>query len=430
MQEDRGMTGSLNHGRHKAMSRSVIILLAFLLLAGPAIALDPAWSAAGGPPVAISADGRSVLSDGESFSLYSSKGEKIWRGFGGSSVMARNGGLFSPLAMTRDGKYSVLGTDGGLLYLDTTQRIFWQDSQFHPVQAISLSPDENFVASVAEGRVTVYTRGGELVWRNYTYPDIEYVGISATGLLTVAGGPDTIHAFNQSGFELWNYTAPGISQVIVSSENSDIVAASDYTILSLHPSGNLLWSYYTGSEIRDIAISGDGTLIAAGTQGGKVFLLDANGNLLWSYTAGNWINAVSLSEDGSLVAAGGIDRKVYLLDRSGRLLWDYTTGGQVESVAISSDGSGLVAGSDMMYYFALQAIATPLPSPPAATSPEPTTQPATPAPSLTHPVGGTPPIPSSSTVPVQATTPRSGSGPLAIIAPGFIILYFIRRRAG
>jgi outer membrane protein assembly factor BamB len=403
-----------------------IILLAFFLLTGPAIALDPAWSAAGGPPVAISADGGSVLSDGETFSLYSSQGEKLWRGFGGSS--ATGGEIFSPLAITRDGKYSVLGTNGGLLYLDASQRIFWKDSQYRPVQDIALSPDEDFVASIADGRLSVYTRGGELVWRNYTYPDVQYVGISAAGLLTVAGSPDIIHAFNQSGFELWNYTAPGIREIIVSPENSDIIAASDYTILSLHPSGNLLWRSYTGSEIRDIGISGDGSTIAAGNQGGQVVLLDENGNLLWSYKAGDWIDAVSLSGDGSLIAAGGIDRKVYLFQKSGELLWNYTTGGQVKSVAISSDGSGLVAGADRVYYFALRTNVPPGTTPPSVTSPAQAPAPATPAPSLTNPVEGATTVAPSTTVPVQAPTPRAASGDLAFIALGTIILCFIRRR--
>jgi outer membrane protein assembly factor BamB len=414
---------------HRAISWYPIILLAFFLLTGPAMAKDPAWSATGGPPVAISADGGYVVSDGESFSLYTSQGEKLWRGFGGSAVLARGGEVFSPLAITRDGKYSILGTDGGLLYLDSSQRIFWQDSQFRPIQGLALTPDENYVASVADGRISVYTRGGELVWRNHTYPDVQYVGISPAGLLTVAGSPDTIHAFNQSGFELWNYTAPGIREIIVSPKNSDIIIASDYTILSLHPSGNLLWSYYTGSEIRDIGISGDGSTIAAGNQGGIVCLFDENGKLLWSYTAGDWINAVSLSGDGSLIAAGGNDRKVYLFERSGRLLWNYTTGGWVKSVAISSDGSGLAAGADMVYYFALQPGSPPGTTSPTATSTGQATPMATPAPSPAYPVGEATTVSPSTTVSVQGTTPRSASGASAFIAPGIIILYFIRRRA-
>ncbi|MDD1664329.1 MAG: PQQ-like beta-propeller repeat protein [Methanomicrobiales archaeon] len=407
--------------------RYIVLLFTLFVPVAQVMAVDPVWTAPGSSPVVITADGGYVLGDGGIFSQYNAKGEIVWRGYGGSAIQARGGEIFSSLKITRDGMYSILGTNGGLLYIDRTQRIFWQDSQYRPIQDISLSPDENFVASVADGRVSVYTRGGELVWRNDTYPDVQYVGVSPGGLLTVAGSPDTIHAYNQSGFELWNYTAPGIGEIIVSPENSDIIASSDYTLLSLHPSGNLLWKYYTGSEILDIGISGDGSTIAAGNQGGQVCLLDANGKLIWSYTAGNWIDAVSLSGDGSLIAAGGIDRKIYLFERSGGLLWDYTAGGQVKSVAISSDGSGLVAGADMVYYFSLRP-SSPTGTPtPQATSPAQVHTPVPPAPPTPKTVERTPsPLPSEP-IPVE-TTPESGSESLAFIALCIGSLCFFRRR--
>jgi WD40 repeat protein len=375
-----------------------------------------------------------VLSDGEIFTLYSARGERIWRGFGGSAARARGGEIFSPQEISRDGLYSVMGTVAGLLYVDRSQRVFWQDSQYLPIDDLSLSPDGNFVASVADGRVSVYTRGGDLLWRNETntYSGVRSVGISSAGLLTIAGSPGTLYAFNQTGFELWNYSAPGIREIIVSPENSDILAVSDYTLLALHPSGNLLWDLYTGSEIRDIAISWDGSSIAAGNLGGQVFLIDGEGKKLWAYPAGSWIDSVSLSGDGSLIAAGGTDRKVYLFDREGRQVWNYTTGGMVKSVAISADGSGLAAAADMVYYFDLRETTPAVSLPPiTATQPAlsviPATQvsrTATPAPSPEKTVSTLP----TKAIPAETTTPESGSGPLAFLALGIGSLWILKRR--
>ena len=388
------------------------------------MAMDPLWSAPGGGPVAISADGGFVLSDGDSFGLYDATGNTTWRGYGGSS--ARSGSLItSPLDLTADGMYAILATNGGLLYVDRSRRIFWQDSAYHPILDLSLSPDENFVASVADGRVSVYTRGGDLVWRNSTYSDVQTVAISSEGLLTVAGATDTIHAYNRTGFELWNYTAPGVHRVLLSPENSDIIAASEYTLLSLHPSGNLLWKVYTGDEIRAVAISRDGSTIAAGNQGGSLLLLDRDGTQLFSRMLGNWVNTVSLSGDGSLVAAGDIDRKVHLLDRNGRQLFNYTTGGIVQGIAVSTDGSALAAGSDRVYYFDLRQpvpATTPVP-PPVATATLPVT---TPAPATSPPVTTGPTTPAG-TVPAVTTT-RSAAGPWAIPALGILFLWFALRR--
>lgn len=403
------------------------LFLAILLLPGSVMAASPAWTARGGAPVAISADGGFVLSDGESFALYNSRGETVWRGFGGSSAMSL-GEVTTRLALTRDGMYSVLDTNGGLLYVDRTQRVFWEDSQYRPIGDIALSPDDDFVASVADGRVSVYTRGGDLVWRNSTYRDVEFVGISPGRLLTVAASDEVLHAFNQTGFELWNETAPGISEVLVSPADSDIIVASDYTVLSFHPSGNLLWRFYTGDEIRDIAISEDGSTVAAGNQGGRLLLLDQNGRELWSFTVGNWANAVSLSGDGSLVAAGGIDRKVYLFDRSGRQLFNYTTGGIVQGVAVSSDGSALAAAADMVYYFDLRQPApgetTPVPTPVTTTFPAPSPSAPVPTPSVPSETTTTP----SPTLPAETTPRETAWGPAVLVAPGMVILWFALKR--
>jgi outer membrane protein assembly factor BamB len=406
------------------VSGCILIALVVFLVPLIAAAEEPSWIAAGGAPVALSADGGTVLVDGGVFVLLNGKGGVIWKGYGGSYVQSQ-GEVFSPLALTRDGMYSVLGTGAGLFYVDRSQRLFWQDSEYHPVEALSLSPDENFIASVADHRVSVYSRGGELLWRNQSYPDVESVGISSAGLLTVAGSPGTIHAFNQSGFELWNYSAPGIGEIILSPENSDILAASEYTLLALHPSGNLLWKFYTGDEIRDIAVSGDGSSIAAGNQGGRLFLLDRNGEQVFTSTVGNWVNAVSLSEDGALVAAGGTDRKVYLFERSGRQLLSSTTGSSVKSVAISADGSALAAVSDRVYYYDLREVpgeTTPVPSP-VTTAPPAVATTTTKAPSATIPE-----TTATMTAPAGTTPTQAASGPLHLIAPAAISLWFALKR--
>jgi WD40 repeat protein len=402
-----------------------VIALALLLLPLPGMALDPAWSEAGGGTVALSADGGWLLSGGESFGLYDASGKAAWRGFGGSSALAGSG-IAAPLALTADGMYSVIGTNGGLLYVDRSQRVFWEDSRYRPVESISLSPDENFVASVADGQVSVYTRGGDLVWRNSTYSDVQTVAISREGLLTVAGSKDIIHAYNQTGFEIWNYSAPGIHGIRLSLVNSDIIAASDYTLIALHPSGNLLWKFYTGDEIRDFALSGDGSTVAAGNQGGRLVLLDRNGNELFSRELGNWVNAVALPKDGSLVAAGGIDRKVRLFDRGGGQLFEYTTNGIVQGVTISADGSALAAGSDMVYYFSLKeplpAETTPAGHPPVTTTAMVTT---VPVPTTAHTPENTPP---AGATPEETPTPETGSGSLAIIAIVIGAAWVLKRR--
>jgi hypothetical protein len=133
------------------------------------------------------------------------------------------------------------------------------------------------------------------------------------------------------------------------------------------------------------------------------------------------VNAVALSGDGSLVAAGGIDRKVRLFDRSGNQLFEYTTNGIVKGVAIASDGSALAAGSDMVYYFDLKetppAETTPAEKPPVTTPPPVTTAP---GPAVTAPAAeNTPENPPPAETPVEKPpTTKAGAGSLAVLALG------------
>ena len=411
---------------------SCILIFLAALLPSVALAAAPAWTAQGGSPVVLSADGSTVLSDGEIFALFTSQGTQLWKGYGGSYAQSQ-GEIYSPLALTADGKYAVLGSGQGLLYVDRNQKIFWQDSEFHPVDDLSLSPDENYVASVAQNRVTVYTRGGDILWRYDRYTDLQYVGVSSDAVLTVAASKDLIHAFNKTGYEVWNYSTTGIHGVGLSPANSDIIAASDYTLVCLHPSGNLLWKFYTGDPIRDFAISRDGSSIAVGNQAGRLVLLDRDGKQVFSTQLGNWVNAVAVSGDGSRVAAGNSDRKVYLFDRSGQLLFSDLTGSIVRGIAISSDGSALAATSDMLYYYDLKESPTPASTtvPPAATAAVTTAvRPleTTPAPSIAAVTTPERP-PAEETAPEETTTAKSGSMSLAVLAVGIgAAAWAVRRR--
>jgi WD40 repeat protein len=310
----------------------ISLLLAGFLVTGSLIAEKPLWTAPGGSPIAISANGTYVLSGGEPVRLYNASGEEQWAGYGAEA-----------LAITRDGRYSIIGDAAGVRYIDRSQRTLWSNYDLGPIEDISLSPDEHFIASVADNCVLVFGRDGQLLGKA-CYPGMHSAAISNNGM-TVAGTFDSIMALSYRGSELWRYPAPGIEEVAIS-QTFESVAVSDYTLLFLNSSGNLLWQYMTSNTIRDLRISSDASSIAAGNQAGDLYLFNRTGGLLWKKNLGNWINAVSLSSDGSLIAAGGLDRKVHLFDRDGALLWEYSTESPVEGIALSSDGSFLVAGTD------------------------------------------------------------------------------------
>jgi WD40 repeat protein len=98
------------------------------------------------------------------------------------------------------------------------------------------------------------------------------------------------------------------------------------------------------------AISGDGRLLALGSRGGSVTLLDAQTGQERgrARSHGDRVNTLAFSPDGNLLASGGADARIYIYQaRSGEEL--YRLRGpdkEVQSLAFSPDGRYLIAASE------------------------------------------------------------------------------------
>jgi WD40 repeat protein len=99
----------------------------------------------------------------------------------------------------------------------------------------------------------------------------------------------------------------------------------------------------------DVALSGDGGLVASGSFDGTARLWEATSGRLIATLQGHTgaIRGVALSEDGGLVASGSVDGTVRLWEvPSGQplaILQGHTL--SVEGVALSKDGGLLASGS-------------------------------------------------------------------------------------
>ena len=108
-----------------------------------------------------------------------------------------------------------------------------------------------------------------------------------------------------------------------------------------------LWIYETNHTVWSVAISADGQYVAAGNDGGEIYLLDREGTPQWEpYVTGFSVTGVAISSDGQYVVAGNVGGEIYLFDRSGNIpLWFYDSEYYVNSVAISADGEYVVVGN-------------------------------------------------------------------------------------
>jgi len=148
--------------------------------------------------------------------------------------------------------------------------------------------------------------------------------------------------------KVWEFQARNEIRDIAMTKSGELVAAgtADGSIILIGKDGKPIWQKETGSPITKLKMSLDGGYIAVTTLDNKVHLYDRAGNALWKMGLKQSINGLSINSTGSSVVMGSDNMNTYTLDRTGKVLWGAKMTGAVRDVAISSNGNYIVAGSD------------------------------------------------------------------------------------
>ncbi len=209
--------------------------------------------------------------------------------------------------------------------------------------------------SAVSPNLTALSREGGLKWVWSSKTPVKTAATTPDGNLTVLGDGDYLIAVNHDGIPLWYHELPStISQVAVSSDGSLIAAGTLYDnfVYVLDGKGNLLWKKEVTGNVQALAVSNDGNYIAVGTSGSLLHLFKRDGTQLWVYppNSGTQSNknviTVAISPNDEYVAAGRLDGTLWLIKIDGTPVFSRYLGGAVNDVAISEDGKYLLAGSN------------------------------------------------------------------------------------
>jgi hypothetical protein len=163
---------------------------------------------------------------------------------------------------------------------------------------------------------------------------VDSLSMSTDGSLVVASGRGVgnftyIAAFDSQGRQLWIHFDP-------ERQEGGGLSIIESTVATSGDGG------YVAAGRRDNVWdpTGHSHLPSAGNNNGIIFFA-REGNVLWNYTVPDWVWNVAISGTGEYVIAGS-SLSVYLLNKAGRLQWSMPVDNGI--VAISKTGQEFIAG--------------------------------------------------------------------------------------
>lgn len=266
-----------------------------------------------------------------------------------------HGGPVRALAISPDGTQAVSGSfDTSAIRWSLSQNTAEQVLRLHDgaVNAVAYLRDGRIVTAGADARIGIWTPGQQQpdkILKGHSGP-IAGVAVSPDNTILASASWDrTIRLWPLNGEEprVLEGNAQNANGVAFSPDGKNVVSAGyDATIR--------IWKLTGGGEIvrnlptplNDVTVAPDGEIVAAGANG-KVYFLSASGEVLAELEASSTpVISVAVSSDGSLVAAASIRGSVAVIERKNRRLAHTLVGPglPVWSVAFLPDNRTLLTG--------------------------------------------------------------------------------------
>lgn len=276
------------------------------------------------------------------------------------------GGIAKSIDMTPDGKYIVVGTMSGNIFLfnssgSTPLWSFYVGHSVNEMVRAVISTDGNYIAA-GDGLGYVYlfnTSSSTPIW---TYDvglnrQANHIAISDDGFYIVVGTGyyGRVFLFNRtSSTPMWVYDTAGDSNVKlidISADGNYIIAgtdAYDYLYLFQKSSNIPIWTYACTGDLISADLSADGNYIAVGGGWDDLHLKligKSSSTPIWEYNLTEDVTEVYITSNGDFIAAGNAEGNVTLFQKSGGdPMWNYKTTDIITALKISDDANFITFG--------------------------------------------------------------------------------------
>jgi cytochrome c len=274
----------------------------------------------------------------------------------GHAQLRGHGGPVRALAISSDGKTAVTGSfDSTAIRWSLTRNAAEQVLRFHAdaVNAVVLLSDGRAATAGADGRIAIWTPGSaqpDSVLEGHTAP-IAALAVSPDGATLASASWDrTVRLWPLKG------GAPRVLEGHSQNINGVAFAPDGRTLVSVSYDQSVrIWPLASQaaptvaalpSPLNAVAVGSNGEIVAGGADG-KLYLLTGDGRPAGEVSAGpRPVISIAISPDGTLIAAAGIGGTVAVINRKTRELARTLVGPglPVWSVAFLPDSRTLLTG--------------------------------------------------------------------------------------
>ena len=132
-----------------------------------------------------------------------------------------------------------------------------------------------------------------------------------------------------------------IAEPLLHFTDKGLVVAAGRNLFLISRNGEVIFAKKLSSEIRDMDVSADGSLVAA-VEHNMLHVYDSHGVELWNVSTGALLFYVDVSDNGEYVVIGGW-KGAWCYDSSGNELWSYVHGKDcITPVTVSNNGYAVV----------------------------------------------------------------------------------------
>ncbi|KQC03595.1 MAG: hypothetical protein APR53_00930 [Methanoculleus sp. SDB] len=230
----------------------------------------------------------------------------------------------------------------------------WTYTPGSDVSGVTMTPDGSTVL-VGGGRIHVLNPDGTILWKKWFG---DHISISANSNTVICTFGSQIYRYTGDGKFCWDIAVESKPRdVVVTPDGSRIIVGdATGTVSFIDAAGEIIREFVTdkGTDIRDVAISGNGNTIGVISPAGT-WCFSKYGNMRWKKDdriQGDGGQCLALSRDGGEIAAGCGEILRYL-NTSGGVVWKHDCVRSITAVAISGTGEYVTAAtqSNMLLFF-------------------------------------------------------------------------------